>query len=344
MPRLRSFSVTTFNLYNLNEPGLRIYRDADGWSEAEYRRKIAWSRRLVRALDADVFGFQELWHKDSLKEILDISALSDYEPLAPDDATGKKIVCAAAVRREILASDPEWITAFPPHVVEALRSEGRSEEVEVQQTGPIAIKIDTFSRPVLCFQIQPHEDKEPISVYVAHFKSRSPTEIRDEDWYDADKHSGIAKPVGYFLSSARREAEATALKAIIDAQIRKTDTPVIVLGDLNDTSDTSTLNILTGQPNYLRPNSQGGSDVDLYAVDVMEDVGAQGPVDPTYLFRGKPGILDHILVSQELYPNSRRRVWTFDRREVLNDHINETQKGKDGQGDHGVVSATFSLD
>ena len=33
--KLQRLSIGTFNLYNLNEPGLPIYTDANGWSQAE---------------------------------------------------------------------------------------------------------------------------------------------------------------------------------------------------------------------------------------------------------------------------------------------------------------------
>ena len=37
---LRRLNIATFNLLNLNEPGLRMYKDADGWSQDQYDRKI----------------------------------------------------------------------------------------------------------------------------------------------------------------------------------------------------------------------------------------------------------------------------------------------------------------
>lgn len=63
--KLSRLSIATFNLFNLNEPGRRIYT-GDGWSQEQYDKKIDWTASQVRLLDADVFGFQELWHADSL--------------------------------------------------------------------------------------------------------------------------------------------------------------------------------------------------------------------------------------------------------------------------------------
>ncbi len=51
--------------------------------------------------------------------------------------------------------------------------------------------------------------------------------------------------------------------------------------------------------------------------------------------------LDHILVSEEFYDNSRRRVWMFDGMTVNNDHLNFEDHKKDGTNDHGIICATF---
>ena len=40
---LKQLSIGSFNLYNLNEPGLPMYTDKTGWTQAEYDRKIGWT-------------------------------------------------------------------------------------------------------------------------------------------------------------------------------------------------------------------------------------------------------------------------------------------------------------
>ena len=53
---LKQLSIASFNLYNLNEPGLPMYADKTGWTQAEYDRKIGWTAHQLQSLDADVFG------------------------------------------------------------------------------------------------------------------------------------------------------------------------------------------------------------------------------------------------------------------------------------------------
>src|SRR5690606_13798140 len=62
----RTVSFANFNLYNLNEPGLPMYRNSAGWTADAVARKVAWSSAMLRRARADVFGFQELWHRDTL--------------------------------------------------------------------------------------------------------------------------------------------------------------------------------------------------------------------------------------------------------------------------------------
>ncbi len=121
--KLKQLSITTFNLYNLNEPGVALYTDRDGWSQAEYELKIAWTARQLKILKSDVFAFQELWHASSLARALDAAALRDeYDTVVPPDADGSKIVCAAIVRKGLLTGAPDWISEFPEKC--ACESEG----------------------------------------------------------------------------------------------------------------------------------------------------------------------------------------------------------------------------
>ena len=330
-------SFATCNLLNLNEPGLPMYGDRDGWSQQEYDLKITWMARALSAMKADVWGFQELWHADSLKRCFAQAGLDgDYTLLAPAGHAGGRIVCAGAVRSAILVGEPEWIDAFPG--IFELSSGGGDDG----QTSDIAVQIDSFSRPVLHFVIRPRSDGKRIHVYVCHFKSKRPTAIYREPWYSRQTYSKHSEAIGAAISTIRRTAEATALRLILTERMKGTDTPVVVLGDLNDSQHSNTLNILGGQPNYLLSgHSRGGSDVDLYAVGALQQYRSQRDVYYTHVFKNIKESLDHILVSQEFYDNSRKRLWAFKGMEIRNDHLNADDHEQTGTTDHGLVRASF---
>ena len=334
MPRTQ-VSFATFNLYNLNEPGLGIYSDTNGWSQEEYDRKIAWTARTLKEGHSDVWAFQELWHQDSIQRAFETAdLLNDYTLLIPLDHAGQRIVCAGAVKSDILVGQPEWINSFPDYF--KLDSEGDDE-----QTPDISVQIDSFSRPVLHFEIKPRKNGKHIHVYVCHFKSKAPTKIYQEQWYSASIYANHKEAIGAAISTIRRTAEVTALRLMLTERMKGTDDPVVVLGDLNDGQHSNTLNILTGQPSYLFSGSLGGGDNDLYSVGTLQQYRSQRDVYYTHIHQNTRESLDHILVSQEFYDNSRKRLWAFKGMTINNDHLNADEHKEDGTSDHGIVRAVF---
>jgi predicted extracellular nuclease len=330
-------SIGTFNLYNLNRPGLAIYTDADGWSQAEYDRKIDWTARNIATLRPDILGFQELWHAGALQDALAASGLAaDYDLLVPPDADGRRIVCAAILRKDLLRGAPEWIVDFPEGFL--LRSAG-----DDPQTPAIDVAIRQFSRPVLRFRAVPREDHAPVEVHVCHFKSKGPTQVHREAWFQADRptYGQHALALGAAISTIRRTAEAAALRFILTSRMKKTDVPMVVLGDINDGQHSNTVNILTEQPRYLTGDSVGGGDNALYTAQTLQEYRNTRDVYYTHIHQDIMESLDHILVSEQFYDNSRRRLWIFDGMTVRNDHLNADDHKADGTNDHGIVCASF---
>lgn len=315
-----------------------MYRDWDGWSEEEYAKKITWSARTIQQLQAKVWGFQELWHYEAIEKVFETAGIKEqYDFLVPEGHNGKKIVCGAAVEKGWLEGKPVWIKDFPDKF--RLQSSG-----EDPQTPDISVAIKEFSRPVLKFKIKPKADSPAISVYVAHLKSKRPTDLYREDWYknDVDFYKKHAVGLGAAISTIRRSAEAAALRMLLIEELKNTNTPLVVLGDLNDGEFSNTLNILTGQPNYLLSGlSRGGSDTGLYAVGTLQKYRSHRDVYYTHIYQNTLESLDHILVSQEFYDNSRKRIWAYKGMEILNDHLNDDKHKETGSSDHGVVKATF---
>lgn len=332
---MKTFSVATFNLLNLNEPGLPIYNDADGWSQEQYDRKIAWTAHQLNLLNADVLAFQELWHADSLVRAFSQSSMAaGYQLLTPADATGTKIICAAAVRREIPVESVEWIQDFPDSL--QLRSGGGDA-----QTPAINVAIKGFSRPVLHARLKLHPNEPLVHMYVCHLKSKGPTELFREPWYKKEVHGMHHTALGAAISTIRRTAEAAAMRVILNLVMKNNCDPVIVMGDLNDGQNSNTQNILTEQPGYLFGDSKGGGDMALYSAQIMQEFRDTRDVLYTYSHYGMKESLDHILFSQEFYDQSKKRRWMFDGLMVSNDHLNQDDHKESGTNDHGIIKASF---
>lgn len=331
-------SFASFNLYNLNLNGLPMYRNRNGWDKTTYTKKINWAASIIKNTNVSAWGFQELWHKKAIEDVFKkANILDDYELLVPDGHEGQRIVCAGAVKKDFLVGSPEWIVNFPDGF--KLKNAGGDP-----QTPLINVQLTRFSRPVLHFKIKPRSNGKTISVYVCHLKSKRPADIYREDWYrgNADYYKKHSIALGAAISTIRRTAEAAALRMIITEELKNTDTPVVVLGDLNDGQHSNTLNIITGQPNYLLSGlSSGGSDTGLYTAGALQQLRSLRNVYYTHIHQNIKESLDHILVSQEFYDNSKKRIWAFKGVEIINDHLNIKDHKKDGSTDHGIVKSSF---
>ena len=94
--------------------------------------------------------------------------------------------------------------------------------------------------------------------------------------------------------------------------MKGTMTPVIVLGDINDGQSSNTANILTEQPNFLVGEAVGGADVGLYTAQTLQEYRDTRDVYYTHVHQDLRESLDHVLVSEQFYDNSRKRLWLFD--------------------------------
>jgi endonuclease/exonuclease/phosphatase family metal-dependent hydrolase len=333
------FSVATFNLYNLQLPGDAMNPGQHPWTDDEFARKVEWIAEQLAVLDADIVGLQELWSAEAMERVLADPALAGKYDLVAEPANGTKIVCGALVSKGLLRGTPRWVETFPPE----LRLESSGNDA---QAPDVSVNIPRFSRPVLNFQVALREQSPLTEVFVAHLKSKLPERVYTEDWFNANEalyraHSGA---LGAALATIRRTAEATALRILLTKAMKGTVTPVLVLGDLNDGQHSNTINILTEQPRYLVGESRGGVDTGLYTAQTLQEYRDTRDVYYTHVHNDLRESLDHILVSEQFYDNSRRRLWLFDGLIINNDHLNEETHRETGTGDHGIVRVEFTWD
>ncbi len=332
----QTFTLATFNLYNLNLPGRALYRGKP-WTEVEYARKLAFSARQLADAQPDIVGLQELWHRDTLTAVLDEAGLSDeFEPLTPANANGTRIVCAAIVRKGLRVGEAQWIEDFP----KGFLLESKGDDPQARRAGSIRIGIRRFSRPVLRFDVKLHPKHQPAQVYVCHFKSKMPTVIDDEAWF-GDEYKPHRTALGAALSTIRRTTEAAALRFLLTGEMKTTDVPVIVLGDINDGQHSNTANILTEQPRYLTGDSTGGGGNALYTAQTLQEYRDTRDVYYTHVHQDLRESLDHILVSEQFYDHGKKRLWLFDGLAIANDHLDDEDHRAQGSGDHGIVRVRF---
>lgn len=315
-------SFATFNLFNFQEVGKSVYTSAPVTVQ-NYLPKLFWTQQKLNEINADVIAFQELWSKGCLLQAFEAAEFQDYELVFIDDDWYNTAV-ALAVRKPWRVVDKTVIKEFPFNQLVRV-------DDEAQEDDDVRVEISKFSRSILKVNIRPEGggDKETISVFACHLKSKLKTHV-----------SGLPEhfntPVGLALSTIRRTAEAAALRIILSRHMQGENTPVVVLGDLNDDPYSNTLAILTEQPTMTRFSR--GTDKGLYSTLFLQQLQSYRDVYYTHQFQNHKGVIDHILVSEEFCDFSSDGHWQHVDTRIWNDYIDDEQAFT---SDHGIMRSAF---
>lgn len=335
------FRIASFNVENLLGHGVRYY-DRLIYTPEESETKFAWIAATLDRARADIVGIQEVWFEDALK---DVAARSNLFK------TGANVVAPGAT----LADNLEGRVAKRPRLGLISRFPIKSAEVfpnfpaTVDLTIPlrtdthgvtnVPIAIDRFQRPPLRAVVD--VEGFELVVYVAHLKSKGPMMRMGEN--GDDPHVGA---LGQARATIVRAAEAAALRHLILTDLRDNRKPLIVLGDLNDTPDAASTQIVRGPSPQRDDNREEKTalwDVVLYSSYRIAAERAQTLY--THIYDGERGILDHILLSEEFYSRNRARLADVLRYEVINDHLHDDDRAPrvPGASDHGIPIAEIEL-
>ncbi|MFG1496130.1 endonuclease/exonuclease/phosphatase family protein [Saccharospirillum sp. HFRX-1] len=315
-------SFASFNLYNFQKAGLTTYTSTP-ISQKEYQGKRDWIRRLLIEVDADIVVFQELWHKDALDDVLSVAELSGYRTQYIADRW-YNIAVAMIVRAPWQITSAEVIKKFPfTKLVKLDEGDGEDDEVSVS--------IDQFSRSIIKAQVAHSSDRNtpPFTLYACHLKSKLPARV-------TRLPSHYRSAIGSALSTIRRTAEATALRMMLIDQLRGSNTPVVVIGDLNDDPLSNTLSLITDQPTLS--NRARGADRSLYSTLFFQQLKSFRDVYYTHEHNSHKGVLDHILVSEEFFEYSQDMIWKHQDTRIWNDHIDDDNPYRT---DHGIIRSSF---
>ncbi len=336
MPR-QQLRLGTLNLYNLQLPGRPMYHGKT-YSAQEYKAKIDWTAAKVAQMDADIIAFQELWDPQCLKDVFAAAGLEQDYSLVTARRAPNGISVAVAIRAPNEKVSHEWISRFPAELVLKKRKGARDEP-----NYEMSVNIKEFSRQVLKVVVKvPIRNQKPreIVVFAIHLKSKLGIEL-DEQERKKKSVRAHSDAIGAALSTIRRIAEAAALRVILNKATYHTNTPVVVMGDLNDSQHSMTTAVISGKPKYrLFASSRVGrsSDRGLYSVATMQEYRSLRDVYYTYIHDGQRESLDHIFVNEQFYDYSSNRIWSFHDMKNFNDHLEDDDKAT---SDHGAVVATF---
>lgn len=269
------FKVMTWNLENLFRPGTEAAPD----STATYEAKLEGLAAKINQQAPDALSVQEVGEPAALDDLVDLLAGNWHQRVSqhPDQ---RYIRVAWLTKRDITAS--EDILAFPEHL----------EPVQVDDDGN---SLAEMGRGAVAITIQ-RDGGQSIRLVTTHLKSKLLTFPGGR--FQPHDEGERARFAAYALY--RRAAEAATLRAWATTALGTGD-PLILTGDLNDTVQAATTQLLLGPP---------GSEIKTAGFDHPDHGDAQrlwnlAPLMPegkdySRINNGRKELIDHILVSAAL--------------------------------------------
>jgi predicted extracellular nuclease len=274
--RLMALRVATWNVENLFRPG----EGGIDLSKAAYQRKLDHIAGLITGANVDVLALQEIGTEEALADLQ--AAAGDRYPhqaVASPDTRGIRV---ALLSRYPIADAWDLID-YPENAMHDVPAP-EGEILDAMGRGVLETVIDTSEAET------PHD---ALRVVTAHLKSKLST-YPDGRRYPKDEDE---RARGTAYSLFRRSAEAAALRVWLNASMTEdTDTPVVCMGDFNDSPDAVTTTMLYGPEDGDPKRPDQGDPVRLY------NLADQLPAGRRYsrIYRNKRELLDHVLVSRPL--------------------------------------------
>ena len=306
---IRTIKVGTFNLMNFMLPNKPVYGGTLCYNHEEFRRKSDWVKFMLDQIDADIIGFQELFHKEALLRVIKNNPKYRKAKVYIAEETGDQPSVALLSRYPV--EKIEVFKYFPDDAVIDFNPRGGER---------VILPFTTFTRPVIKADILiPHYGI--LTVFVVHLKSKREIYYNGED---------SQNPVDLARAQSRslmlRASESVALRALVSEALEIPHRPVILCGDVNDTGNAVTSRIISGEvPQHrLQDNVKRRIwDLLLYHVKDIQARRSYQDFYYTHIHNGMYESLDHIMVSQELvteYPKNTGRVGLVS---VYNDHLKD---------------------
>ena len=272
---MTDFTIASFNVKNLIAADQEYYR-FEKYTPEEHAWKEDWLADQVFTLNADIVGFQEIFDKAPLQEVIaeaDRRGKASNEDAVPD--RNKRYARKAIFRKLAYKDYTSAQLAFAPNLNDGEPGERRPglailsrygfvgkpeviQEVDPDLVIPFAMmsggdggsfRLDRLSRPILKARIP--VGKQIITVFNCHLKSKLGEFTRPDGGgqppeIDLVNYDPVGRALGSLRAATRRMAEAWVLRQLVVEEINKGN-PVIVLGDLNDSDNAVSSEIITGE-------------------------------------------------------------------------------------------------
>lgn len=302
------FKLLTFNVHNLGR--------ADNADDRTYQAKLEFLTDVLGRLDPDVAVIDEVREPESFDELADRLGVYPYRFLGDAPPVNRRIQTGI-------------ISRFP------MLEQGQWHEFPVVLPGPEGETMRLAFRRAMPWSRLELPNGETLFVVAVHLKSRR---AAAEEIPEAEPPRR-RRLLGRALSNLIRIAEGAGLRCLLDETMdRKTADHYAVLGDFNDTSNSTAISLVMGL------EDEEGSELVQSEERRLYPALWRVPLERafSYVGRGQRHLFDHILVSQRL---SLSLVAAGVESQLLEAERRQHSDHPEGypRSDHAPVWATFDL-
>lgn len=330
----KQFYIATANLLNFANPDRIYYDNAPAYDQKTYQRKLSGLTELLAKAHADIIAVQEVWDSDALEALaLSLGFKPEHvvAPLASNDSAnlytqgqGAKNTPAVGIISRFEQIETTILEDIKPKAI-----------IDVPDVG----LYEHFNRPPLLLRVNAFG--QPITIITAHLKSKRAYHLRDDNGQlleDIDDPNVRVR--AKLRSLCMRAAEAASIRMSIIERLHHTREPLILLGDMNDVTDSVTTQLMTetGEVNY----DKSMRDVALFdAARIQSRYGWMKDMAYTHIYQGMPEVIDQLFVSEEFLPDSKFALGAVERVDYFNDHLKWDYI--DRATDHGIIRAKIKI-
>jgi hypothetical protein len=321
--------IGTFNLYQFVEPPFSWYFKKDRFTPEQWIEKTAWIKQQIINMNCDIIGFQEVFSKNALKELVKELGFEYFKTVdnARISKKNDKIYTSTTV---------------------AIASKYPIKNLKKVDIDFLALKKH-FYEGFFRFAREPIKatvilENQELDVYVCHLKSNRDNEFEyiftNESLMD-EKIEKVTKALkeNYSISLKQRLCEASS----IYNNIKRSNRPSVLLTDLNDKEFSLTIDALTNK-RYHEEKIKKDNFLLLDAYHLYEKKVYNPHPEfkgvkrtPTSYFAGKGNVLDYIFVSNKFDKKRKNNIGEISSYEVLDQHLQKNPNGSLLNCDHAQV-------
>ncbi len=324
--KFSALRVASLNLFNFMQPPNAYYDYYSIYSEREWRGKCDWMLQHIQGIDAQLWGFQEVFSPAALNTIIEQTQGDWHFTATPESELGQQDF---VYQRPGLA----LASRFPINSVTFVQPSSQ----HLDQAG-----LDAhwrFSRAPLRAIIQ-HPQLGEVRAYVVHFKSGRPLAIDDRKTSPPKREVPPAtlETMGQWNAMNHQHHEARMLAMDFRQQQLARPLPTLIMGDFNNPLDHDALAPLSHHSGLA---------------SVWTQLPQPKPSPATHYYGSMGRVFDHILVSDEFARSSSRdqqaqsatAQYRVNRAKVHDDHLCRPVHARDQYAsDHASVNAELSIE